>query len=128
MIPHGYALDGSHAAELSVKAGSDMDMESHLYVRKLKDLVDSGKIDHKLIDDAVSRILRVKFELGLFDDPYKYLDLERENTTLVGMHTCIYLKSDNLQYDTLAPLGQWDKQTINQASDVPSIFLFHNFL
>ena len=54
--------------------------------------------------------------------------IERESTTLVGMHTCIYLKSDNLQYDTLAPLGQWDKQTINQASDVPSIFLFHNFL
>ncbi len=78
MIPHGYAKDKVHATELALKAGSDMDMESHLYVKKLKELVNSKKVDISLINDAVSRILRVKFELGLFDDPYRYLDAERE--------------------------------------------------
>ena len=82
MIPHGYARDGSHATELAVKAGSDMDMESHLYIKKIKELIESKKLDIKLVDDAVSRILRVKFELGLFEDPYRYLDADREKEVL----------------------------------------------
>ena len=82
MIPHGYAKDGAHATELAVKAGSDMDMESHLYIKNIRELVESKKLDIKLVDDAVSRILRVKFELGLFDDPYKYLNAEREKEVL----------------------------------------------
>jgi beta-glucosidase len=55
-----------------------MDMESSIYVNYLVDLVREGKVNEQLIDDAVRRILRVKFELGLFDDPYKYCDLQRE--------------------------------------------------
>ena len=82
MIPHGYARDGSHATELAVKAGSDMDMESHLYIKKIKDLIESKKLNIELVDDAVSRILRVKFELGLFEDPYRYLDADREKEVL----------------------------------------------
>ena len=82
MIPHGYARDGSHATELAVKAGSDMDMESHLYIKKIKELIESKKLDIELVDDAVSRILRVKFELGLFEDPYRYLDTDREKEVL----------------------------------------------
>ena len=82
MIPHGYAKDGSHATELAVKAGSDMDMESHLYIKKIKDLIESKKLNTELVDDAVSRILRVKFELGLFEDPYRYLDTDREKEVL----------------------------------------------
>ena len=82
MIPHGYAKDGSHATELAVKAGSDMDMESHLYIKKIKDLIESKKLNTELVDDAVSRILRVKFELGLFEDPYRYLDADREKEVL----------------------------------------------
>jgi beta-glucosidase len=82
MIPHGYAKDGSHATELAVKAGSDMDMESHLYIKKIKDLIESKKLNIELVDDAVSRILRVKFELGLFEDPYRYLDTDREKEVL----------------------------------------------
>ena len=78
MIPHGYARDGAHAAELAVNAGSDMDMESRLYVNHLKSLVESGRVDLKTIDDAVRRILELKEKLGLFDDPYKYCDVARE--------------------------------------------------
>lgn len=78
MINHGYARDKKHAAELSALAGSDMDMESYAYVSELANLVKEGKVSEDVIDDAVTRILRVKFELGLFDDPYKYCDLQRE--------------------------------------------------
>ncbi|TFG72503.1 MAG: glycosyl hydrolase, partial [Flavobacteriales bacterium] len=71
------------AAELAVIAGSDMDMESYHYVKYLEGLVDSGAVDEALVNDAVKRILRVKFELGLFDDPFKYCDREREKQ-LIG--------------------------------------------
>ena len=78
MIAHGYTKDESHAAEIALNAGSDMDMESYIYLAHLKNLVDEDKVELALIDDAVKRILKVKFELGLFDDPYKYCDLKRE--------------------------------------------------
>ncbi len=78
MIEHGYARDLKHVAELTANAGSDMDMESYAYVTHLKTLVEEGKVDIKLIDDAVKRILRVKYKLGLFDDPYRYCDDARE--------------------------------------------------
>ena len=55
-----------------------MDMESTIYVEELSKLVKEGKVNIDQIDDAVRRILLVKFELGLFDDPYKYCDLVRE--------------------------------------------------
>jgi beta-glucosidase len=78
MIAHGYAKDEGDATAKAVIAGSDMDMESYLYVAKLVALVKEGKVKETLIDDAVRRILRVKFELGLFDDPYRYCDEKRE--------------------------------------------------
>lgn len=82
MIPHGFAKDGAEATAKAVIAGSDMDMESHLYVVELVKLVKEGKVKEALVYDAVRRILRVKFELGLFDDPYKYCDEKREKATL----------------------------------------------
>ena len=82
MIPHGFARDGEHAAELAIIAGSDMDMESSLYVSKLVGLVEYGKVNEELLDDAVRRILRVKYELGLFHDPYKYCDQDRSDAEL----------------------------------------------
>jgi len=78
MITHGYARDGKDAAMLAANAGSDMDMESYHYVNQLEALVKEGKVDESLIDDAVSRILTVKYELGLMDDPYSYCNPERE--------------------------------------------------
>ena len=78
MIDHGFAKDLKQVAELAANAGSDMDMESYAYVAHLKTLVENGKVEMKVIDDAVRRILRLKFELGLFDDPYRYCDAKRE--------------------------------------------------
>ncbi|GGY37872.1 beta-glucosidase BglX [Parvularcula lutaonensis] len=82
MIDHGVAADREDAAFLAMKAGSDMDMESYVYRDHLKDLVEAGKIDEELVDDAVRRVLTVKYELGLFDDPYRYIDEGREASLL----------------------------------------------
>jgi len=78
MIAHGFAKDSTHAAQLAVNAGSDMDMASGSYIKNLVGLIKEGKVDQTKVDDAVRRILRVKYELGLFDDPYKYSNSERE--------------------------------------------------
>lgn len=82
MIPHGFAEDRAEAALKAVIAGADMDMESYAYVNELVQLVQDGKVDETLLDDAVRRILRVKFELGLFDDPYRYCDEKRERKVI----------------------------------------------
>jgi beta-glucosidase len=68
MISHGYAADGADAALEAVLAGVDMEMVSTDYFDHLKSLVERGRIDSKLIDDAVRHILRLKFRLGLFDE------------------------------------------------------------
>ena len=78
LIPHGVAANAKDAARLAITAGSDLDMESDAYRRFLPELVEQGIVSIDLIDDAVRRILRVKMALGLFDDPYKYSDVERE--------------------------------------------------
>ncbi len=135
MVEHGYAKDEKEAAQLAVEAGSDMDMQSLAYVENLADLVKSGIVDEKLIDDAARRILRVKFELGLFDDPYKYCDLSREIKILgnqnlhdasldMAKKSIVLLKNQNqilplkkeglnialigdLANDKTSPLGNW---------------------
>lgn len=82
MIAHGYAKDKAQAAELAIKAGSDMDMESRSYLPNLAKLVADKKVPIALIDDAVRRILRKKFELGLFDDPYRFSNESRQEKEL----------------------------------------------
>ena len=135
MIAHGYAKDKNHAAELAANAGSDMDMESYAYVNELAFLVKEGKVSEEVITDAARRILKVKFELGLFDDPYKYCNVEREKEVIGSkeMHdaaldmakkSIVLLKNDNnvlplkkngqkialigaLASDKNSPLGNW---------------------
>ncbi len=77
-INHGIAEDGKHAAKLSLEAGTDLDMMSFLYVTQIPQLVKEGKLDIKYLDDAVRRVLNLKFALGLFDNPYLYSNEERE--------------------------------------------------
>lgn len=82
MIAHGYSKDKKEAAYAAITAGSDMDMESNAYRFSLAELVKEGTIPESLVDDAVRRILRKKFELGLFDDPYRYSNAERQKKEL----------------------------------------------
>ncbi|MGY5353326.1 beta-glucosidase BglX [Wenyingzhuangia sp. IMCC45467] len=135
MIAHRYAKNLKQAAEIAINAGSDMDMESNAYVDELANLVKEGKVKESLIDDAAKRILKVKFELGLFDNPYKYCDKEREKEVIgskvvmdasldMAKKSIVLLKNQNqllplkkqgqkiavigaLANDKTSPLGSW---------------------
>jgi len=82
MINHGYVKDNYEAAEAAINAGNDMDMESRSYINNLAKLVADRKVSVKVIDEAVRRILTKKYELGLFSDPYRFSDAEREKRVL----------------------------------------------
>ncbi len=135
MMDHGYASDKKHAAALAANAGSDMDMESYAYVNELSGLVKEGVVSEEVINDAARRILKVKFELGLFENPYKYCDEKREKEVIGSkeMHdaaldmakkSIVLLKNENnllpleksgkkialigaLASDKNSPLGSW---------------------
>jgi beta-glucosidase len=79
---HGYASDLKEAAKLAINSGADMDMESEGYQRHLAALMAENKVEMARLDDAVRRILRVKYRLGLFENPYKAGSEELEKTAL----------------------------------------------
>jgi beta-glucosidase len=79
MIPHGFSKDLKDAARHAILAGSDMDMMSSAYIKHLNQLVKEKTISIDIINDAVIRVLGLKYDLGLFSDPYRYCNLEREN-------------------------------------------------
>ncbi|NYE63184.1 beta-glucosidase [Duganella sp. 1224] len=106
MVPHGYAADLSDAAVKAINAGSDMDMEGYAYTQHLEAAVKAGKVKLTTLDDAVRRVLTKKFELGLFDDPYRYSDAAREKAVLgdashraaaldVAQKSIVLLKNEN---------------------------------
>ncbi|WP_037324873.1 beta-glucosidase BglX [Salinimicrobium terrae] len=137
MVNHGFARDRKHAAEIAVKAGSDMDMEGGAYENALEELVEEGEVDEELINDAVRRILRVKFKMGLFEDPYRYsnpdfaatvdYDEHREVAREIASKSIVLLKNEKellpikpsvkniavigpLADDKDTPIGNWRAQ------------------
>ncbi|GJH39663.1 glycosyl hydrolase [Capnocytophaga sp. HP1101] len=80
LVRHGVAKDDKQAAYLSANAGIEMDMNGATFIKYLNALVKEGKVSEAQIDKAVKHILEMKFLLGLFDDPYRYLDEERAKT------------------------------------------------
>lgn len=103
LVNQGMAKDGREAARLAMNAGLDMDMVDNLYCQHLESLIQSGEVDMALVDDAVARILRVKFELGLFENPYtaQRLDSERflqkaalDNARELAAESFVLLKND----------------------------------
>ncbi|GAA4954592.1 beta-glucosidase BglX [Algibacter agarivorans] len=84
MVAHGYARDLKHAGELAFNAGSDMDMQGGVYKNHMKQSIEEGKIEVERLDEAVRDILRMKFELGLFDDPYRYCDETKEEKLILS--------------------------------------------
>ncbi|MEC5142965.1 beta-glucosidase BglX [Chitinophaga sp. 212800010-3] len=147
MINHGYVKDNYEAAEVAIKAGSDMDMESRSYIRHLKQLVTDKKVDIGLIDDAVRRILKKKFELGLFENPYRFIDAGRERTMLnrpenmaiardIARKSMVLLKNDHhllpltgvKNIGLIGPLAKAKKElkgfwslNVNRDEDIPSL-------
>ncbi len=82
LVAHGFATDNKNAAEIALQAGFDMDMVGASYMNYTKQSYDEGKVTLAQIDDACKRILDVKYDLGLFEDPYRYSDEKRENETI----------------------------------------------
>ncbi|HMI07814.1 MAG TPA: glycoside hydrolase family 3 C-terminal domain-containing protein, partial [Flavobacterium sp.] len=82
MVAHGFAKDDQDAAQLAINAGLDMDMVGATYMNTLKKSYDEGKVSLAVIDDACKRVLDVKYDLGLFEDPYRYSDEKREKETI----------------------------------------------
>jgi len=78
LVPHGYSIDNTEAARSSIKAGMDIEMVSTTFYDAKEELIRDGSISMELIDQAVERILNLKEELGLFDNPYKNADPELE--------------------------------------------------
>ncbi len=78
LIPHGVAEDEREAAYRAIRAGVDIEMMTACYVHELPELVRSGRIDEALVDEAVLRILQLKDKLGLFENPYRGANPERE--------------------------------------------------
>jgi beta-glucosidase len=144
MVTHGVAADNAAAARLAIMAGNDMDMESNAYREALASLVHSGAVPMATVDEAVRRILRVKFALGLFADPYRYCDPERERRELanpahaakareVARESMVLLKNEGallplartlktiavigpLAADKDAPLGNWRADGANDSA------------
>jgi beta-glucosidase len=103
MIAHGFAADEKDAALKAITAGVDMEMATTSYQDHLEELISEGKIDEKLLDEAVYRILKIKFDLGLFDNPYvaeedqnkfalpEYLEAAKDAAT----QSIVLLKNEN---------------------------------
>ncbi len=84
LVPHGVAADENEAALVAFLAGNDMDMESSAYRHHLAKLVEQGRVPMERIDDATRRVLRIKFQLGIMDNPYLYSDVLREKQALLN--------------------------------------------
>ena len=84
MMAHGVVSTPAEAAKLSLEAGVDMDMMSESYVNELPALVKSGKVKMATLDNAVRRVLKLKFDLGLFDNPYKFSITSREQNEILA--------------------------------------------
>ncbi|QWG03956.1 beta-glucosidase BglX [Flammeovirga yaeyamensis] len=140
----GVAGSPAEAAQQAIVAGSDMDMEGNCYSTSLGDLINQKKVNEELLDEAVRRILRVKFALGLFDDPFKYCDAAYEKETVyaekfrkdalnAALKSIVLLKNEdqilplNAQLDQVmltgalaidkdSPIGNWRAQAIPKSA------------
>ena len=119
MVNHGIVANEAEAGLLAVNAGVDMDMQGEVYFKYLNKQVKDGLLDEKLIDNAVRRVLRVKFMLGLFDDPYRYCNEAREKRFIyapehleaaldVAKKSMVLLKNEN----QVLPLKEGEKISV----------------
>lgn len=102
MVNHGFCKDGKDAAEKALNAGVDMEMVSATYIRNLKQSLEEKKVKMEDIDNAVRNILRLKFRLGLFENPYivtpqsvKYADEHLKKAQKAAEQSVILLKNEN---------------------------------
>ncbi|WP_298814107.1 glycoside hydrolase family 3 N-terminal domain-containing protein [uncultured Sphingomonas sp.] len=107
LIAHGFAADAREATRLAFMAGVDMSMQSAFYITHLPDLVAQGEVPVARLDEAVRRVLALKVQLGLFDDPFRRIDPRREKTRVrmsatlalaqeAGARSIVMLKNDGV--------------------------------
>ncbi len=102
MISHGYCADEKEAALKAITAGVDMEMSGTTYLKNLKTLINEGKVDLAMIDEAVKNILTLKFKLGLFENPYVNPEAEKQmlspefldHARIVARQSTVMLKND----------------------------------
>lgn len=117
MVNHGYAANLKQAGELAINAGLDMDMQGAVYSKYLKKSIDEGKVSEDQVNESVRRILRLKYRLGLFANPYLYLDENREkeitfskelmdHALLSAKKSIVLLKNDEFEGKKLLPISK----------------------
>lgn len=132
LVAHSIVADEKEAGELAANAGIDMDMNGAIYSKYLVQSVQEGKVAEETINRAVASILEMKFLLGLFDDPFRYLDTEREKNTIMkpeflqearesSARSIVLLKNDKNFFPiskdkpvTVALIGPMVKDKVNQ--------------
>lgn len=120
MVNHGIVANEKEAGELAVNAGVDMDMQGAVFYNHLAKSVAEGKVPTARIDEAVRQILGLKWDLGLFEDPYRYSDVQREKEITFSKEimdhardaarkSIVLLKNDKVNGKTLLPLDKAKK-------------------
>jgi beta-glucosidase len=106
-IPHGVAENEKEAAYKAIKAGLDIEMMTACYTNSLEQLINEGVLEENIVDEAVLRVLELKQELGLFDNPYRGADEEKEKEIILSeehrrvakesaIKSCVLLKNDSV--------------------------------
>lgn len=135
LIPHGFAADMKDATRQSILSGLDIEMISDGYTNHLADLVEAGEVPLELVDEAVRRVLRLKFRLGLFENPYTDESLAdkiilrsdfRELALQVAQESMVLLKND----DNILPLSPQTRLAVigplaNNRSDLLGCWSLH---
>lgn len=107
LIPHGVADDEAEAARMAITAGVDIEMMTPCYISSLQSLIETGKVEEALLDEAVMRILKLKDKLGLFQNPYRAADAAKEQEVILSKSnrevarklaekSCVLLKNENV--------------------------------
>lgn len=117
MVNHGIVADDKAAGELAVNAGVDMDMQGAVFYNYLLQSVNEGRVEEARINEAVRDILRVKWDLGLFDDPYRYSNEQREQEVTfskqimdhareAARRSIVLLKNDSVRGKPVLPISK----------------------
>ncbi|MGT2667105.1 beta-glucosidase BglX [Streptococcus rifensis] len=105
LVAHGIARDEREASQMAIEATVDIDMKTNCYSNQLKPLLENGEISETLINDAVWRVLKLKNDLGLFENPHRFADVEeetylntpeaRQKALEISRKSLVLLKNDN---------------------------------
>lgn len=117
LVEHGYAVDEKQAGEFALNAGLDMDLQGTIYANYLKKSFEEGKVSENQINESVKKVLKVKYDLGLFSNPYLYLDENREkeityskelmdHALLSAKKSIVLLKNNEFNGHKLLPLSK----------------------